>query len=261
MMDNYSNLFRKRNLKQEEFYENKLLEHFRNLKNRNTSGPKKFFSYTLLLFMLLLVIPSIYLTKISLDFRGKAAAEEKTVKVFLYPQNVDSEKNKTFTIFPKLLAHNSKHISSVLISLTFNQNNLKFVNMGEDPKSNMRYLKSTDLNKANSTGKLKVFAGAKNFENAPSAAVALPPIIFQLINDAQSNITLNKDEIEVIFTNYEKASVEIDSTALLTPTSTPTPAIPTPTLTVTPIPTLEPSPTPTPKISFIFNEASPPGSL
>lgn len=156
-----------------------------------------------------------YITKNMPNTRSLAGAEGKTVNLFLYPTAVDTAHDRSFTVFPKITAPENKRIGSVLITLSFNPQAMQISSLEKDNlDSTLSFLKGSSIIDANRTGKIRMFIGAADPQNAPRKVVNLPSVSFFSTAPAvqsSGSITIDGTESEVVFINGEPAEIEISS--------------------------------------------------
>jgi len=242
-----------RNLELEELYEKKYKENINKIFGKHKFSFKEIFIFFSLLLILIAVPFSIYRIRQSEEMSKMAKASEAEVKFFIFPKENQVTKDKSFSISTKLLGPNDKKISSVLVSISFNESHLKLQEINEESSDNkINYLRST-LESANRTGKIKVLLGAGSKESAPTGLVNLIKINFKVLSTASSEIRIDPAESQVVFIDGKVAKIKVDNNAKvdsnivvsIAPTVVSTPVVATlsPTFIPTVAPTINVSPT------------------
>lgn len=190
-----------------------------------------------------------YVTSTRQGLTGMAATESKKVNFFLYPLTITQSEKSSFNIAPKLVGPEEKKISSILLSLSFDSSHITLTNIPvASPGAEMSVLKSSILEEANKTGKIKILLGAESGEKAPIRVVNMPVLNFTIQKRNLSSISIQVSESQVVFTNSEEAEIQAASdvtvNSQIDPTATPNitiTSIPTPTITLVPTATLIPT--------------------
>lgn len=182
------------------------------------------------------------------DLRSRAATEEMQVQLFLYPKNISAQAGQPITIAPKLVAPDEKKISSVNLTFRFDTQFMKLKQVKEEDNGKLLLLKSTDIVQSNTKGEYEFFLGADDEENAPSGAVNLPRLEFEVLKPGTSSVAADSVNGEIIFTSAEKADLVIQSSSTIIasaattlPSAIPTQILPSATILPSPIPSLSPS--------------------
>lgn len=163
------------------------------------------------------------------DVRSHASAEAGQVQLFLYPKDVIAEVGQTFTIAPKAIGPDEKKISSISLSFRFDPQLLRLKQVKEEDKSGMTLLKFTELSSLETEGKFDIFLGADDENNAPSGAVNLPRLEFEVLKSGRGSVTIESTSGELIFISGEKADLVIQSISTIVASqeiSTPTTHLP-----------------------------------
>lgn len=202
---------------------------------------------------ILVTVMTVYLaTNVSTNkqsLTGKAGTESKKVNLFLYPSTISQSVQSSFNIAPKLVGPDDKKISSILLSLSFDSSHITLTNIPvASPGAEMSVLKSSSLEDANKTGKVKILLGAESGEKAPIRVVNMPVFNFTIQKRNLSSISIKVSESQVVFSNQEIAEIQAASdvtvNSQIDPTATPNitiTSIPTPTITLVPTATLIPT--------------------
>lgn len=203
-----------------------------------------------------------YVTSTRQGLTGMAGTESKKANFFLYPSTVSQSEKSSFNIAPKLVGPEEKKISTILLSLSFDSSHIALTNIPvASPGAEMSVLKSSSLEDANKTGKIKILLGAESGEKAPIRVVNMPVFNFTIQKRNLSSISIKVSESQVVFSNQEIAEIQAASdvtvNSQIDPTATPNitiTSIPTPTITLVPTATLIPTvtvsvSTPTPVIT------------
>jgi hypothetical protein len=203
-----------KNLHLQEFY-NKKEKEFVNKKVHSTSFHFKDIMLFFLLFVFSVSTFTIaYLTKYGNDIRSNASEIEKRATIFLYPTDLKVETNSQFVISPKIVVLQEKKVSSVLLSIRFDNKLIKLnQTMPYDEKlTHMKILKTSDIPEANQTGIFKVFIGSVDSNNPPFKVVSMPQISFTRLEAGSTPIVVDKNESRTTYVNQEEGVVESGST-------------------------------------------------
>jgi hypothetical protein len=199
-----------RNLKMEEFYDKKNKEFINNKIHSNHKNHRQM-SYFVLLFIFSVTTYFVtYISKTNQDLRSMASTIEKRVTFFLYPTDIKTPKGNTFTISPKMVILSDKSISSTIIAIKFDNTMLKVnqIQPYDENATNMKILKSTAFDEANSKGVIKILVGAINTDKPPFKVVSLPQITFQKLSEGSTVLSVDKNESQATFLNQEEAETE-----------------------------------------------------
>lgn len=182
-----------------------------------------------------------------------AGISGKEVKVLLYPEKVNEKPGKSFTVLMQLSGPENKKLGSVLLTLAFDKSHLRLEKIDNNIlDKSLVLLRSSQIEKSNTTGLFKILYGAQTADNGPSGKISLSSFTFTVLKEAESKITVDAGKSQIAFLSSEEGEVKVENEVLVNtriPTATPpaTPVqtsapipstIPTsPSLTNTPIPT------------------------
>lgn len=210
-------------------------------------------SAMMIIALFLLSIPvSMSLVQRNEETNKSVKAAQTQVQFYMFPNDNQVEKGKSFDISLKMVVPPTFQTSSALIALVFDKTHLKLnsLNAETETGTNLTKLKSTTIEDANSTGNIRVFLAAEDITRAPGAGVNLGRLNFTVLSDMESVISLNHEASQVTLTNGSFAEIRINgitkvssfipptAVASLTPEVTILPVTSTyPTLSILPIST------------------------
>ena len=208
--------FRRRNIKKEEFYSRKYAQQIDKKLKRRPLTAKDLLTITVYLTSFILLSISVYVTSMRQETR--TSAQVYSVKLLLYPNDIETEKGSKFTLTPILVNQNRKKIASIILAINFDKSVVKLTGIDSQTLSRQfSNLKYTPMAKANTQGMLKIFVGSESIEGAPTDTVNLPQLVFSSVEDSPGYISFNPDQMQVVFQNQELASIELEDPVQIHP--------------------------------------------
>jgi len=184
---------------------------------------------------------------------GEANVEGKEVALLLFPTEVKESVGSTFVISAKAVGPADKRLASVGLTIFFDKEHLLFKSIREDgPEDEIVLLKSSSPQEANNSGEIKIFMGALSYENAPTGAINLAQLGFEVKKEGSSEVRIELSQSQVVFTNQEPADLRLEGNTLVksiaetTVEPSPSPQIEEPTTIPTPTIILTATEAPTP---------------
>lgn len=219
----------KRDMKKEDQYLRKTNQQLRWIMLKKRLTPKLFISVLLIIALLSSVMVTVLFVQKEQDTRSKATAD--TLQVSLYPKYLTVNTNEEFSLTAKLSGALSKKVSSVELSIRFDNSKINFKSVDRTKPADtasMLFLKSTAPEKANSTGTVKILYGVASKETALTGVINLPKITFVSIVTGEGNLAVNAADTKIVFLDKTTSPVIQDNpvsiiVAVPTPSSNPTP--------------------------------------